>query len=321
MKRHVTMSATNEPRQNFSSKEEMIGVGDYLKLRSFDSSNEYIAYRTTTTVSHNNSRNLGGVIYCNGFRSVMTGNKARRLEEFCVHYNISFTRFDYRGHGQSYCGHEDRNSSSYFETLGLSDWIADAERILQKVVAEDPEHRPQILVGSSMGAWIALHLAIRNQCHVAAIVGLAAAPDFTHAIFQPKLTPRQWEEMTQTGRVLMPSEYSEKPYPISQHFLDDAVQWLLLPSSKTLLSSFHNKLSLASARGGLENVSCPIRLIHGQEDEDIPWQTSLRVAEAVDTEDVQVTLVKSGDHRPSKELELDLMCRTLEDLIRHHCCA
>ena len=101
MKRHVTMSATNEPRQNFSSKEEMIGVGDYLKLRSFDSSNEYIAYRTTTTVSHNNSRNLGGVIYCNGFRSVMTGNKARRLEEFCVHYNISFTRFDYRGHGQS----------------------------------------------------------------------------------------------------------------------------------------------------------------------------------------------------------------------------
>lgn len=250
---------------------------------------------------------IRGVIFCSGFRSAMTGNKTLALEAFCRNQNLSFTRFDYRGHGQSYRSNYVSNKESdstisenaYFESLVLGDWIADTNQILELCVQTDPEHRPHILVGSSMGAWIALHVALIQPAKVAGIIGIAAAPDFTQDIWD-QLTPQQLDELNQQNRVLLPSEYSTDPYPISKNLLEDGSKWLLLPKDKQ-----QHRI----------NVHCPVRLIHGHQDIDIPWDRSTQIVHALATDDAQVRLVKSGDHRLSRPEDLDLICSTLEELI------
>ena len=251
--------------------------------------------------ANNNSSSIGGVIFCNGFRSSMTGNKALALEAFCRSQNIPFTRFDYRGHGQSTYDESSTSGISkddYFESMGMSEWIADANLILQTCIDSDiPRHRPQILVGSSMGAWIALHLALLHPTKVAGIIGIAAAPDFTQDI-RKNLDLQQQQDLAKFQRVLLPSVYSDTPYPISQYLLEDASKWLLLDDNNSTI-----------------HINCPVRLIHGQHDVDIPWEKSLQIAKAVATDDVHVALVKSGDHRLSRPRDLDLVQRILKELI------
>ena len=171
----------------------------------------------------------------------------------------------------------------------------------------------QILVGSSMGVWIAIQLALANREVVAGILGIAAAPDFTLDIWD-QLTAAQRSEMVSNGLVLLPSEYSEEPYPISQHLIEDSKQWLLLERRQSAVE-LSKDLESDGSTAGIE-LNCPVRLVHGKQDIDVPWTKSLRLADAITTDDVQITLIKSGDHRLSGPRDLGVILRLLEDLLQ-----
>lgn len=259
-----------------------------------------IAYRQRLAPPKINN-NKCGVLFLNGFRSSsMKGNKVSRLEEFCYScLKIDFTSFDYQGHGESCSGNHD------FERLCLTDWIEDSKAILENCCQGS---QTTILVGSSMGAWIALHLALEQPQKVSGILGIAAAPDFTVDLWNG-LSLAQREELQNNNRVLISSEYSRDPYPISQYLLDDANQWLLLEDSPASTQSAKplNKLAI--------DIHCPVRLIHGQKDLDVSWKKSLQLVDSIAANDVHLTLIKSGDHRLSTPKNLDAICQVLEDLV------
>jgi pimeloyl-ACP methyl ester carboxylesterase len=222
-----------------------------------------------------------GVVFLGGFNSDMTGTKAEELSAFCAEEGRAFLRFDYSGHG---------TSGGRFVDGTIGRWADDAACVLDRLT-----EGPQVLVGSSMGGWVALLLALRRPERVAALLGIAAAPDFTARIVET-LPPEAREAIAQEGVWYRPSEYGD-PYPITRALLDEGETHMLLRG------------------GGTVAISAPVRLLHGQRDPDVPWQVSMRLAEAVAGEDVQVVLVKNGDHRLSRPQDLALLRRTLAALL------
>lgn len=220
-----------------------------------------------------------GIIFLGGFASDMTGTKAGFLAERCAVAEVSFMRFDYRGHGQS---------SGVFAEHVLSDWIDDAEHILSLCVEGGQK---QILVGSSMGGWIALALAKRVPEHVAAIVGIAAAPDFTEDLMWQAMTPQQKEQILRDG--LLPDENAtpEHNAPITLRLIEDGRSNLLLREPLRL--------------------HCPVRLLQGMRDADVPWQHALKIASHIARDDVIITLIKDGDHRLSRPQDLETLWQTV----------
>lgn len=226
--------------------------------------------------------NAPGVMFLGGFRSDMGGEKALALEAHCLEQGHQFTRFDYRGHGQS---------DGVFELCTISDWLEDARQILCRIT-----QGPQLLVGSSMGAWIALLLAIDQAPRIAGLLTIAAAPDFTEDLLTAELDAAARASLAHEGIWLRPNAYDEaQPYPITRQLLEDGRQHLLLRDPIAL--------------------DLPTRLLHGQCDEDIPWQTSLTLAAQLSADDVRLTLIKDGDHRLSRPRDLQLLLRELDDLI------
>ena len=153
---------------------------------------------------------------------------------------------------------------------------------------------PLILIGSSMGGWIALLAALARPDRIAALIGIAAAPDFTQALMWPAMTTEQRAALERDGVVHRPSQYGE-PTPITRALIEDGRTRLLLNAPIEL--------------------DRPVRLLHGQHDRDVPWRLALRIAERVSSNDVQVILVKDGDHRLSRPQDLSLLCRTLAALL------
>ncbi|HTY67451.1 MAG TPA: alpha/beta hydrolase [Alphaproteobacteria bacterium] len=221
-----------------------------------------------------------GVVFLGGFMSDMTGTKAVTLEEFCRARGQAFLRFDYRGHGASSGRFEDG-------TIGL--WADDALAAFDQLT-----DGPQILVGSSMGGWIALLTALARRGRVAGLVGIAAAPDFTEDLLWNAFPPDQRAALLREGVLRLPSEYSDKPYSIALKLIEDGRRHLLLRETIDL--------------------ACPVRLLHGMRDPDVPWQRSVKLAEQLAAPDVRVVLVKDGDHRLSREQDLALLCRSVEEL-------
>lgn len=211
-----------------------------------------------------------GVLFCGGFASDMTGTKAGVLEAHARATGRSYTRFDYTGHGQS---------SGRFEDGTIGAWAADALAIVDRVT-----EGPLVLVGSSMGGWIMLLVALARPERVAGLVGIASAPDFTAELIEPQLTSDQRAALIDDGLCLLPSDYDEAPTPITARLLEDGGQHLLL-------------------RGPI-SIDRPVHLLHGQRDPDVPWQTSLRLAEQLQAEDVAIELIKDGDHRLSRPQDL-----------------
>jgi len=221
-----------------------------------------------------------GVVFLGGFMSDMTGTKAVTLEEFCRARGQAFLRFDYRGHGASSGRFEDG-------TIGL--WADDALAAFDRLT-----DGPQILVGSSMGGWIALLSALARRGRVAGLVGIAAAPDFTEDLLWDAFSSDQRAALLREGVLRLPSEYSDKPYSITLKLIEDGRRHLLLRETIDLV--------------------CPARLLHGMRDPDVPWQRSVKLAERLAAPDVRVVLVKDGDHRLSREQDLALLCRSVEEL-------
>ncbi len=221
-----------------------------------------------------------GVVFLGGFHSDMTGTKAQFLAEWCADRARAFLRLDYSGHGAS---------GGRFDEGSIGRWAADAEAALLGLT-----EGPQILVGSSMGGWIALLLALRHPARVQALVGIAPAPDFTEDLMWAQMADTVRQAIMTEGQWLRPSAYGEA-YPITRALIEDGRRHLLLRTPIAL--------------------DIPVRLLHGQADADVPWQHSLRIAEQITGQDVQVTLVKGGDHRLSDPAELLLLGRTLEALL------
>jgi pimeloyl-ACP methyl ester carboxylesterase len=210
------------------------------------------------------------VLFCGGYTSDMTGTKALALEGWCRAQGRACMRFDYSGHGQS---------DGRFADGTIGAWAEDALAIVDRVAPSGP----LIVVGSSMGGWIMLLVALARPKRVHALLGIAAAPDFTEDLLLPQATEDQRRDLERRGFWRQPSAYGA-PYPVTARLIEDGRKHLLL-------------------RGPIA-IGCPVHLLHGQRDPDVPWQTALRLAERLQSEDVTIELIKSGDHRLSSEADL-----------------
>lgn len=223
-----------------------------------------------------------GVIFLHGFRSDKEGGKALAVEALCARRGNAFLRFDAFGHGQS-------SGDILQGTIGQ--WAADAVHIIDTLTTG-----PQILVGSSFGGWISVLAALQRPNRIAGLVGLAAAPDFTEDLMWNTFTPEQRRQMEEQGEVVLDDCNDPRgSWHIPKLLIDEARDHLVL-------------------RGPLA-ISCPVRLIHGQRDDDVPWQQSLQLADLVASDDAQVFLIKDAGHRLSREQDLARICQVLDELL------
>ena len=246
----------------------------YLEL----SADRRIAYHKLA--AQGDGAGLPGLVFLGGFRSDMGGTKAVFLEAWAKARGRAYLRFDYRGHGES---------SGAFEEGSIGDWADDASEVLGRLT-----EGPQVLVGSSMGGWIALLLARRYPDRVAGLVGIAAAPDFTEDSMWAGFSQVQRQALLVEGRVALPSAYSDEPYVVTRRLIEDGRANLVLREPL--------------------RIGAPVRLLQGTADEDVDRSVALRLLDHIEGPDVRLTLVKGADHRFSGERELALMGRTLDGL-------
>lgn len=228
-----------------------------------------------------------GIIFLGGFMSDMEGSKAMFLEAHCQQHNIPFIRFDYYGHGQS---------SGTFEDGTIGRWKEDAIVVLDHLA-----EGPQILVGSSMGGWIMLLAALARPERIAGIVGIASAPDFTETLIWDALKDEEKEILRTKGVYNLPSEYCNdpsgdpEPYPITMQLIEEARQHMLLQDTIPL--------------------TCPARLLHGMQDQDVPYDISLQLCQQLTSNDVTISLIKNGEHRMSSDANLSLLQQEITSLL------
>jgi pimeloyl-ACP methyl ester carboxylesterase len=207
-----------------------------------------------------------GVVFLGGFKSDMTGTKATYLEEICGKHGLGYTRFDYMGHGQS---------SGDFEDGTIGQWAENAVAILDKVAMG-----PQLLIGSSMGGWMMLLAALKRPEQVRGLIGIAAAPDFTEDLIWEAFDDATKEALMRDGVIQMPNCYDDQePYTITRQLIEEGRQHLLLKTTIPL--------------------DCPVTLLQGMRDDDVPWHVSVQLSEKLQSDTVQVCLFKDGDHRMS----------------------
>jgi pimeloyl-ACP methyl ester carboxylesterase len=218
------------------------------------------------------------ILFLPGYASDMSGSKATALADWASRTGRANLLFDYGG-----CG----LSSGEFEAQSFRDWLGDALHMIDHVVPEGPI----LLVGSSMGGWLMLHLAIARPHRVSALIGIAAAPDFTDWGF----TPEQKLQIARDGRLEEPSPYGPEPTVTTRTFFESAEAHRLL----------HVEIP----------VDCPVRLLHGMRDTDVPAQYAAELMAKLRSGDVQTILVKQGDHRLSRGQDIDLLIETVSSLL------
>ncbi|MCA3255553.1 MAG: alpha/beta hydrolase [Alphaproteobacteria bacterium] len=221
------------------------------------------------------------VVFLPGFMSDMTGSKAEFLDGWAAERGRGFLRLDFSG-----CG----ASSGAFTDGTISRWADDARAVIAATVGEGPV----VLVGSSMGGWIALRLAVALGARVRGLVGIAAAPDFTDWGIWDGLSEAERAAVMRDGRLERASEYGDAPYVYTRALIEDG--WACRVMSGAI-----------PYRG-------PVRLLQGQADPDVPWRLALDIAARVDSANIQVTLIKDGDHRLSRPQDLALLAATIEAL-------
>lgn len=209
------------------------------------------------------------VIWFGGFRSDMAGTKADALDAWAAGAGRAFVRFDYSGHGVS---------GGSFEHGTISRWLEEGLAVLAQFAGERP-----VIVGSSMGGWLAL-LACRALRaagkSVTALVLIAPAADFTERLMWDSFPPEARRAIEETGVYVRPSLYAEDGYPITRELIEDGRHHLLLD--------------------GTIETGCPVHILQGMQDPDVPWQHAMRLVEHLPSDSVQITLIKDGDHRLSR---------------------
>lgn len=219
-----------------------------------------------------------GVVFLGGFKSDMTGSKALFLQDWAVATGRAFLRLDYSGHGAS---------GGAFEDGCIGDWAADARAVIDAVTTG-----PQVLVGSSMGGWIALLLA--RMLPLAGLVGIAAAPDFTNAIWDAA-SAEERSLLMEAGRIAQPSDYSDEPYVVTRKLIMDGRRQSVLT----------RPLDLPFA----------VRLLQGTDDTDVPVATAVRLMEHATSPDMQLRVVKGVDHRFSTPVCLAMIVQAVEEVL------
>ncbi|MCA3448323.1 MAG: alpha/beta hydrolase [Rhodobacter sp.] len=214
-----------------------------------------------------------GVVFLHGLRSDMTGTKALALADWARRTGRALLRFDCSGHGRS---------SERFEDGAIGDWFEDALMALDRLT-----EGPQVLVGSSMGGWLALLLARAIPGRVKGLVGIAAAPDFTEDSMWAQTTEAQRTALLRDGFIQLPSDYSDAPYVVTRRLIEEGRAHLVLRSPLPL--------------------PFPVRLLHGTADSDVPPAVALRLLDHATGPDIRLTLVKDADHRFSSPACLALI--------------
>ena len=214
-----------------------------------------------------------GIVFLGGYGSDMTGSKASFLYERCTQKKCRFLRFDYRGNGQS---------SGEFCDGTIGGWFEDAREVFNRLT-----EGPQVLIGSSMGGWLALMLARERPERMKALIGVAAAPDFTEDLMWLKMSPDQRSELQSNGEILDPTAPPDAQLPVTLKLIEEARNHLMLRAKI--------------------NIACPVHLLQGLHDEEVPWQHVLRITENIAHEDVRAILIKDGDHRLSRPQDLELL--------------
>ena len=231
-----------------------------------------------TKLAHHHTPGAGPtLVFLPGYRSDMQGSKVLAMEAWARDRGQAFLRFDYAGCGES---------PGDFEDQTLASWRDDALRMIDTLV-----EGPVVLVGSSMGGWLMLLVAQARPERVVGMVGIAAAPDFTAWGFSQE----QKMLILSEGRIEQPNPYGEAPTVTTRAFWESGEALRLL----------HAPIEIA----------CPVRLLHGQADEDVSWTWSLELMKLLRSADVQTVIVKDGDHRLSRESDLALLVATVSTLM------
>jgi pimeloyl-ACP methyl ester carboxylesterase len=220
------------------------------------------------------------VLWLGGFHSEMTGTKGEALAGWAARRGRAYLRFDYFGHGRS---------EGRFEDGTISRWRGDA-----LAVADRLTEGPLLLVGSSMGGWLAFLAALARPERIAGLVLIAPAADFTQALLAPRLPPEAHEALARDGRWTRPSQYDGEGYPITRALLEDGARWTILP--------------------GPVAIDVPVRILQGAQDPDVPWSHALDLALALKTPDVVFTLIGDGDHRLSRPQDIRRLIASIEDV-------
>lgn len=220
------------------------------------------------------------VVWLGGFRSDMAGTKAQALADWAQAHGRAYLRFDYLGHGES---------SGNFQVKGtITRWREDALAVLDNLT-----DGPLLLVGSSMGGWIASLVAMVRPERVAAMVLIAPAPDFTERLMTPEIPPEGHAALKADGVWMRPSDYGD-PYPITRNLLADGARWSILGSEPV-------------------PIEAPVRILQGGADPDVPWRHALELAQAIKGEDVVFALIKDGDHRLSRPQDIARLIAAVEE--------
>lgn len=221
------------------------------------------------------------VVWLGGFHSAMAATKGDALARWAAEAGRAFLRFDYLGHGVS---------GGRFEDGTITRWRADALAVIDALT-----EGPLVLVGSSMGAWIALLAALARPKRVRAMVLVAPAADFTERLLKPSLPETARAAIARDGRWTRPSAYDPAGYPITRALLEDGARWSILDSEIP--------------------VEVPVRILQGGEDPDVPWTHALELANALKSPDVVFTLVRDGDHRLSRPQDLARLIAAVEEVV------
>lgn len=247
-----------------------------------------------------NSRNIAvrqlhgnspGLVWLGGYRSDMLGSKASALEAHAKLNGLACCRHDYSGHGES-----ESESGGVFMEGTISRWLEESLAVFDKFTSG-----PQILVCSSMGAWIGLRMVQElikrgDEERLHGLLLLAPAPDFTHELMLPELSEKHKSQLEERGFMEEPSQYSDEPNIYTKKLFDDAEINLVM--------------------GAPVETRCPVHIIQGMRDEDVPYQHAMRLLTLLPGENVTMTLVKDGDHRLSRPQDIDLMLRAVDNLVK-----
>ena len=239
------------------------------------------------------------VVFCGGFKSNMQGTKALAIEQYCSSKNWSCVRFDYTGHGQS---------EGNFAAGNIDSWLQDTLTVIDAI---DNPHGV-LIVGSSMGAWIATLAALKRNTIVRGLITIAAAPDFTERLINDKLEKIQLEALQSGQPVNLPSDYDDgSPYPITLQLIDNSRQHCLLNATNELATH-----KLATHELATHELGIPVRMMHGTEDTDVPYTLSIDLMESLQCKDARLTLIKGADHRLSSATDIKLLEATISEMMK-----